>query len=139
MNRENLRLPAVVVLVGYWLALVAGTHMPHPPRVIHEFDGVDKLLHAMAYMGLAFMTAGTIRLWRRLSLGQLLGIAVLLALFAVADEWTQPLFSRDCDVFDWLADLAGIASGLTLLTGLAALLRRVPEGPPVKRPATGKT
>ena len=42
------------LLVGYWLALVVGTHWPLPPEMMGLGES-DKLLHFSAYSGLALL------------------------------------------------------------------------------------
>jgi VanZ family protein len=53
--------------------------------------------------------------------------------YGLIDEITQPLTGRSCDIYDWLADLAGAGMAVGLLSGVKWLwrsrpgVRRVPE------------
>ena len=87
---------AVVLIVTHWSA----ERLPH----ISLYGG-DKLAHLGAY-----------GVW-----GVLAGYALappfirwLVAglLLAAVDEYTQPLFNRHADWYDWWADVAGICLGL---------------------------
>lgn len=99
---------------AYFLALVAGTHLPPaalrmPPRFS------DKLLHFGGYTVLAFLLAMA---WET-STGRLNGrhlrlLWTAIMVFAVVDEVTQLLVGRDAEVGDWLADGVGAAVGLLL-------------------------
>ncbi|MBC7821801.1 MAG: VanZ family protein [Planctomycetaceae bacterium] len=102
-----------VVLLVYLTALITGTHLPHPEDLI-SVEGNDKWLHFGAYFGLAFLMAT--RLWtlRTVTWPAMLAIGCLVALTGVVDELTQmlPGINRQCEFFDWLADLAGAVCGL---------------------------
>jgi VanZ family protein len=100
------------MLVVYWLALFAATHVPQ------EFPGVptrhwDKLAHFAAYTVLAVLFTTT---WQ-LAAGQLQPTHlrwtwILLVAYGAIDESTQPLVGRDASYLDWFADAAGAAAGL---------------------------
>ena len=95
-----------VVLLVYLTALITGTHLPHPEKLI-PIESNDKLLHFGAYFGLAFLM--TTRLWtlRPVTWRATLAIGCLVALTGVVDELTQllPGINRHCEFLDWLADL----------------------------------
>jgi VanZ family protein len=104
--------------VGRWLlvlvyltALVVGTHWPYaagPPKEDRVFAYDEKIVHFLAYFGLAVLVFGLLAnpsgakaaLW-------LAGLALLGGI----DELTQPPFGRECDPYDWVADLAGLLLG----------------------------
>lgn len=99
---------------AYFLALVVGTHLP-PPALRVKLDQSDKLLHFVAYAGLAFLAAMA---WET-STGRLNGrhlriLWLAIAAFAVVDELTQLLVGRDAEFGDWLADGVGAAVGLVV-------------------------
>ena len=103
-----------VLLAGYWLALVVSTHLP-PAFVRLPGKDTDKLAHFAVYTGLASLLAMA---WQS-STGRLNGrhlwfAWLAVASFAVADEVTQLLVSRDASVGDWLADAVGAAVGLAV-------------------------
>lgn len=68
--------------------------------------GVDKVVHFFAYAGLAFFMRCAIRPVP----GRGWAVLLLCSVFGAVDELTQPLFNRTCDPFDWLANVAGVAS-----------------------------
>ena len=106
-------------LALYWLTMLISTHIPEIPG---DFDpGIgDKLEHKIAYgllgLGLAIVWHGWHGRpgWKVAAL--LFGAA---AAYGAVDELTQPLFGRECDLYDWFADLqgslAGLAAGICVL------------------------
>jgi VanZ family protein len=107
----------LVLLAGYWLALLVGTHVPP------EFPGLppagyDKVVHFSSFAILAALLAVT---WRcisgRLALWSAVVAWLLIVTYAAGDEISQPWFRRSCDIYDWRADACGAAVGLTLVYG----------------------
>jgi VanZ family protein len=122
----------LLVLVGYWLALVAGTHWPQPPELLGMGES-DKFLHFTAYSGLALLVCLNWALARAMGWRQWLAIAVILAAFAAIDEITQIPVGRNADLRDWFADLTGIAAGMAVFAAGWALVlgfRKRPPSPP---------
>lgn len=115
--------PAVLA-VAYAVALVAGTHSPRAPQPPIRFEHADKLMHFVGYLlfaaivALAMRAAGPWTRWGRLRL------AAVLVLFAAIDEITQPFFSRNAELLDWVADCAGIAVGIWITSAVAKMLGR---------------
>lgn len=128
------RRAATAVLVVYWVTLVTATHWPlgFPPQA-KPLLSKDKLLHFSAYAGLGFLLYLNVRLradaraaakseWppgRSASRGGFSLLALLLVVVAtslagLADEFTQPLFDRDFEWNDWLADSVGAVCGVIL-------------------------
>jgi VanZ family protein len=106
----------IAALVCYWVALFVSTHVPLEPQI--SVPGEDKTLHFVGYGVLALLFGIAFPRSLRLAL-------IVLALYAAFDELTQPLVGRHCDFHDWLADLGGIAIGLTLVAGMSRwMLRR---------------
>jgi VanZ family protein len=103
-----------LLLAGYWLALAVGTHLP-PTFPGLPGDNTDKLVHAAAFAGLAWLLATA---WQnstgRLNRRHLRFAWLAIAAFAAADEVTQRLVDRDASASDWLADAAGAAGGLAV-------------------------
>ena len=100
---------AIILLSIYWLALFVGTHIPL--RKI-GLPGNDKLLHLLAYGGLAFLlawaVAGARPTWR-----SILAVLLVVSTYGIVDELTQSLIpSRSSDLGDWIADVAGALFGL---------------------------
>ncbi len=106
---SQLRRAAIALLGLYWLALFVGTHIPISLRGMGQ--GTDKVLHFLAYMGLAFLMSlgvgGRRPTWRAF-------VLVMLAtlMYAGFDEFSQLLVGRSCDFWDWIADCCGIGVGL---------------------------
>lgn len=124
--KQVARLTLQLVTAAYAVMLVVATHIP---RLDVSFDTgtsvpPDKLLHFAAYAVLGFLAgliaAGSAHSWRRWFPLVLAGIAV----FALLDETTQPMFSRAAEPFDWVADVIGAAAGLVVAAALAATARR---------------
>jgi len=85
----------------YWLS--SQSHVPVPD----VFDSQDKLIHASAYAGMAFLFWQT---WqRRLPRYWLAWMTVLFcSMYGISDEWHQSFVpGRDASVFDWMADTLG--------------------------------
>ena len=94
------------------------TRLPEPPIA---FDGLDKVIHAVAYaVGVAAMLVGagwplgrTVWWW-----------AVVASLYGATDELHQSFIpGRSADILDWLADSAGAV----LFVGVWLQVRRKPE------------
>jgi VanZ family protein len=88
--------------------------------LIRALETTDKLLHFSAYAGLAFLVA--LNWWLRRPFGWRQGLVAvaLVAVYGMVDELTQIPVGRDCELFDWVADLAGSASGVAFF--LAAMI-----------------
>jgi VanZ family protein len=128
MGRPKHRAAIVVIcqvlLGGYLLALLIGTHLPPGAPVLSLFEGIDKVCHFSAYAILAALIATTWQLAAgHLMMGHLrctwFGVAVLGAI----DELTQIPVGRDCSFWDWTADVSGAAVGLLLFVALRRLLQ----------------
>lgn len=98
------------------LGIFTATSWPTPP---HMPGSSDKLVHFSAYALLGASVAWAAR--SRTASVALRALLVVSALGA-ADEWHQQFIpGRRMDARDWVADTAGAAFGLSLVT---ALLRR---------------
>ena len=104
----------IAVTAFYWASLAVATHWP-PPKPPSDGGIADKVLHFLAYAILAWLLCWAWRprkataTWR-----WAIPIALLLAVYGAIDERTQLLVGRSCELFDWLADLAGIAAGIAI-------------------------
>ena len=124
------RSKAALALLGcYALALLVGTHLPHPPEAISA-GTIDKPIHVIAYAGLAFLVSLNWRLRHAFGWRQRIMILVLIAVFGAIDEITQIPVGRECDIIDWLADILGTVCGSLLFLATAALLRWPALSPP---------
>ncbi len=112
-----------VVTVGYWVTAFTLTHIPRVPPV--GARGGDKTAHVIAYALLGALVY--LSLW---SGGRVRGFAALVTLgvalaYGALDELTQPLVGRSCELGDWVADAAGAALAVGVLSGVRRLLGRV--------------
>lgn len=112
----------VVLLIVYWVVLLTATHWPKLPGL--DIPGKDKTEHVLAYGLLAGLminvAARRLIMYRGLVIA--LGTVALIAIAGALDERTQPYFGRSCELYDWLADLAG--AGLVTLGYLAVVRNR---------------
>jgi VanZ family protein len=132
------------LLVLYMVAMFIATHIPDVgtrlPR-LRTWIEADKLAHFGMYFGFTTLLACVVALRRSdralrtgLSVRGYLAIAAFVALFAAADEMTQPLTGRQLDIRDWLADMAGMAAAL-LVFSLVQLYRHARQGSAAPSPA----
>jgi VanZ family protein len=97
------------VLIG----ILTGTSWPAPPYMPHNSD---KVVHFTAYalLGASVGWAAMTRSWRRFAV-----CIASVSMLGAADEWHQQFIPRrSMDVRDWIADTAGAATGLSLVTAL---------------------
>jgi len=110
----------ISLLAMYWPALFIVAHIPMP-KAVRQAGISDKTLHFLAYLGLVFLLWGALRPcqkvdWRKAAAWWVLGAA---ACYGAADEWLQGLWGgRTPDPRDFLADMAGAVTSLTLLSVL---------------------
>jgi VanZ family protein len=102
----------IIVLVLYWGFALTMTHIPHPPPIGPPVS--DKLIHFLAYgllSGLLFLALWLSRPSLRYLPLIVLGVIIAYAAF---DELTQPIFNRDAEFEDFLADSAAgvVAAGV---------------------------
>ena len=114
-----------ILLIMYWLALFAATHVPIQPVKKKDGPSYDKLMHLAAFGGLAALscTAGAMRFG--VSWKLYVGVFVLIAVYGLLDEATQTLVrDREADLFDWVADLLGACGGLAVFAASRSLTNR---------------
>lgn len=71
--------------------------------------GGDKTMHATAFFVLSLLTYGA---WRRYLIPQWLGLAAYGALIELV-QWYLPY--RDASLYDWCADMVGVAIAYSLV------------------------
>ncbi|MDR2403988.1 MAG: VanZ family protein [Spirochaetaceae bacterium] len=104
--RFILKIPAFLICIAIWL-LSSQSILPQPKGIL----GFDKLQHLAAYLALAFAVV----LWfpperRRLWTGLFAGL--IASGYGIIDELHQYFVpGRDCNVWDWFADVLGSAIG----------------------------
>jgi len=102
-------------LFVWWSAAFVATHLPLPEDAPGQsIPHLDKAVHFVIYTGLAFLSLSGIARLRRASVGVVLTLACVLALYGAVDEVSQIPVGRHADPLDWLADLCGIGAGLLL-------------------------
>ena len=112
----------IAVATGaYGAFLLFATHYPKPEKLVGGRLPPDKLMHFVAYGLLGSLVASTLVAYGRRDVGTLMRLVVVLAIAAIFDELTQPLFGRNAEVGDWVFDCVGLAvgSGLVFLSSWA--------------------
>lgn len=113
---QPLRRPApwaVAALVVYWVALGIATHIPL--RMAKRVEHGDKIVHALAYAGLASLLFLVVAVLRRMTWGTLGLVFGAIAAYATVDEVLQDLVPhRTSDFKDWCADLLGAGCALVV-------------------------
>ena len=115
-STRRMKLIAWATVSCYILVAVCLTHMPKVPAGIEQ--GSDKILHAFGYFLYASLTYIAIGLSFPRYRWAVLTVVLMLSVWAALDEITQPLFHRDCDFNDWLADMVGVITAVSLLGSL---------------------
>ena len=111
LRLSQFRSGVVALLVIYWAALFVGTHVPAP---MTGMQSNDKLLHLVAYSGLAFLVVWVIA-GTRPRLHSVIASVGLVVAYGAVDELLQLMIpGRHGDLWDWLADVAGAGLGLLL-------------------------
>lgn len=105
-------LPLLVLLVGvYWVVIFTLTHIPPPVDV--DLDEFDKLAHAGAYAGLAFLLGGVLTVWRGYQPRIMFSVWLLAFCYGAFDEFSQRFVkNRTSDPLDLAADVVGATIGL---------------------------
>ena len=108
--RKYLDIPlTLIVTTVLTVALLWPIHQPLPAP-----DGIDKIVHLIAFAALAFPLARTGRFG-------LIPVFVGASVFGGMIEVIQPSVGRSANMQDWIADIAGVGFGIVL----ALLYRRL--------------
>lgn len=108
--RKYLDIPlTLIVTTVLTVAMLWPIHQPPPAP-----DGLDKLVHLIAFTALAFPLARTGRFG-------LVPVFFGASVFGGLIELIQPSFGRSAEMQDWIADIAGVVLGIVL----ALLYRRL--------------
>ena len=107
----------IISLLIYWPGVFILAHIPIP-QLVYEAQVSDKSLHFLAYLILVFLLWFAISPdkkvnWRKAAVWLVLFVVVW---YGVVDEVLQGYVGRNCDVTDFLADLAGTLAGLILFS-----------------------
>jgi VanZ family protein len=121
---------ATLPIVLYSLLIFVLSNLKDPPAPNFHLEWGDKINHAIAYGGmmvLAMRASGY--LFARQSIAVRIGMALLFcALYGASDEIHQAFVpGRNCDIFDWFADMIGAFLALSgiLLTRRWVVTRRI--------------
>ena len=92
------------------------THIPGPKFTEDELPTtipLDKLFHFGGFAVMSFLVVHALsrRIRHRLAVPL---TVVLLSIYGVIDELTQPYFHRSADPMDFAADIAGIGVGIVI-------------------------
>ena len=99
--RKYLDIPLTLLVAAVLtVALLLPINQPLPTP-----NGIDKLVHLIAFAALAFPLARTGRIG-------LVPVFVGASVFGGLIELIQPSFGRSADMQDWIADIAGVALGI---------------------------
>ena len=110
---------------AYWCALASLTHYHDAPAITPDFleeTIADKVFHGSAFAVLAILLALAAAAWcevrnfaaSRATRRAALFALVLASLYAVVDEFTQPLTGRRFEIGDLGVDLLGAVCGVLL-------------------------
>ncbi len=111
MNKQDLFARGVqATLVCYWSALFVATHIPKVPSSVAHVS--DKLMHYLAYSGLAFLLAAAFTTRWQFRPAHYVTLFSVVAIYGIADELIQIPVGRTAEVADWIADITGAACGL---------------------------
>ena len=100
----------------YWIAIFVLMHRPLGEIGKPPFPGADKVVHFVLYFGLTWIGA-----WRLRAnsaghrLATLLFWAGIYVAYGGIDEWLQSYVGRTMSLFDWFADVAGVAAATIVI------------------------
>ncbi|MCH8147243.1 MAG: VanZ family protein [Planctomycetes bacterium] len=101
---------------GYWIVIFVLTHRPLGDIGKPPFPGADKVVHFVLYFGLTWLGA-----WRRRTSpagynpASVLVWAGIYVVYGGIDEWLQSYVGRTMSLFDWFADVAGVAAASVVI------------------------
>jgi VanZ family protein len=101
-------------LLLWWTAMFVFTSLPgEPPGPPAWLDNADKLGHAGMFwaLGVLLLRWVLVRSGGRAPWAVIVAMIVGAAYGALDELHQQYIVYRSCDVFDWLADVAGLAAG----------------------------
>jgi len=108
-DRPVRRRTLLTVLALYWLGLFVLTHLPELPiDTAGRYN--DKVAHTVTYAVLMILTLVTCRRPQATTARLITVWLLIFTAYAAVDELTQPIVGRSCQLTDWLADLAGLAT-----------------------------
>jgi VanZ family protein len=108
----------LAALLLYWPAIFTLTHVPQLPKWVGQTQLGDKTPHFLAYLGLVLLLWFAVSPHKRVNWFKwtVWVTFAAMAVYGAVDEWLQGFVHRIPDVWDFVADMAGVATGLLLLT-----------------------
>lgn len=103
---------ASLCLLGYWLLLFAGTHLPRVQMPNMAGGNNDKILHVIAFAGLSFLLSWAIPTKMSDRFRNVRMAALCAILYGAFDELTQIPVGRTADWKDLIADTVGAILGI---------------------------
>ena len=107
----NIRRIFLILCIAAWCGALAATHIPMP-TMPHSTS--DKTLHFVGYFFLTGIFLLTLRVYRVKYLRRWIIVICVMLAYAAADELTQPLVGRGCELNDFFADAIGMATAIGL-------------------------
>jgi VanZ family protein len=117
---RSIRPYLVLVLILYWVAIFAATHLP--PANLPRVNVNDKIEHFLAYALLSTLLFLTLWSYRPEFRHAWLAVIVVAMCYGAADEWLQLLVGRDCELNDWLTDVSAAIVVAIILSALRKIL-----------------
>lgn len=103
---------ASVCLTFYWLGIFTLTHLPKSS--LPAITWSDKVCHALAYSGLAFLIAWALPVRNGRWVANLAIAVALGMIYGGLDEFTQNFIpGRACEFLDFSADCLGVVLGIS--------------------------
>lgn len=117
MALSRRRKTVLLTLLVYWPAIFIITHLP-VPEWVRRGQVSDKTAHFIAYLALIFLWWFAVSPYRKVNWKKPLVWWTLLVMvwYGAFDEWLQTYVGRSANVSDFLANLAGMLTGLVLLS-----------------------
>jgi VanZ family protein len=121
MARYPRQKAVLLALLIYWPAMCVATHLPQMSRWVAPAHVSDKTAHFIVYLALVFLwwhsvSPGRKVRWQTSALWLTLLVVVS---YGAIDEWLQKFVGRDADLGDFLANVAGVVTGLVLVSLLS--------------------
>lgn len=140
-NAQRASLPLyrfLAILCATYVAIMfLLTHIPLGRVAAPDFGiPLDKVVHLGMYAGLGFLARALLtvrastprrRVWTKRILA-VAGLWLLIAVYGLADEVSQPFVGRGFEWLDWLADLIGVSVGLLGFVLFRRLVRVLAPG-----------
>lgn len=117
--KSNKVLLVYLPLIIYWLIIFTLTTVPTEAPQLFEFQ--DKVEHFLAYFVLGSLLTLALHFQNKIPLfvrRTFIIALILIFIYGALDEIHQYFIpGRDCDFFDWLADIFGGSAGVAFITG----------------------